>query len=302
MINEKRYAGDKDDLTMKFYDSHIHFYFRISADELKQAFSRLITSGMLGFDALVFTEFPRDIPTVLKMVPGAFHESISLSTLDMLKDPFPYFEWARPLTVIPYVDARFISDGIEEKMARLKQKGFKGLKLLYVPEEDNALRVQGMEQAFGRPLRKSEEITARLIGSASSQGMCVLFHVDLRRYGDFVKEMLRSHPATNFNIAHFGSSRKALFHLLETYPNCYSDLSSLVPFMMENPTSYQSFIRQYQDRILYGSDVLISAPERIESTLRYVEELLDDQEIFHKLVYENYLAFHGISGREGISR
>lgn len=278
---------------MQFYDSHIHFYFKFPAEELKRVFNRLIKGGLMGFNALVLAEFPSDIKTILKMVPGAYHDNISIAALEMQKDPFPYFEWVSPLTVIPFADARFIDQGIEEKMERFKQRGFKGLKLLYVPEEDTNIRVQGMEQAFGRPLKKSEEITARLIDSASSQGMCVLFHVDLRRYGNFVEEMLHSHPGTNFNVPHFGSSRKALSHLLETYPNCYTDTSSLVSFMIEDPASYKSFIRQFQDRILYGSDALIGDPERVESTQRFVDRFLDDPAIFHKLTCKNYLEFHG---------
>ena len=281
---------------MKFYDAHIHFYLKSPAEELKPVFSRLIKNGLVGFNALVFTEFPTEIQTTLKMVPGLYHDSVSLPALEMSRDPFPYFELAKPLEVIPFVDARFIDNGIEEKMERLKQGGFKGLKLLYIPEEDRAIRVAGMEQAFGRPLKKSEEVTARLIDSASSQGMCVLLHVDLRSYSDFVKEMIRSHPKTNFNIPHFGSSRKAMSHLLETCPNCYTDTSSLGPFIMEDPVSYKSFILQYQDRVLYGSDALISNSEHVESTLKFVDQFLDDQEIFHKLTCKNYLAFHGMSG------
>lgn len=292
--NEQQYKGDKADLTMKFYDSHIHFYFKLPVEELKGVFSRLRKIGLAGFDALVFAEFPGDIKTVLKMVPGAYHQSISLSVLEKQKDPFPYFAWANPLKVIPFVDARFIESDIEEKMEKFKQRGFQGLKLLYIPEEDSAVQVKGMEEAFGRPVKKSEEITARLINSASSHGMRVLFHVDLRRYGDFVQEMIRSHPKTNFNIPHFGSSRKALSHLLEAYTNCYTDTSSLVPFMAEDPAAYQYFIRHYQDRILYGSDALIGNPERVASSLGFVEQLLNDPEIFHKLTCKNYLAFHGL--------
>lgn len=282
-------------MTMKFYDAHIHFYFTFPAEELKRVFSQLTKIGLSGFNALVFTEFPAEIKTYLKMAPAAYHSLISMEGLEMQRDPFPYFEWAKPLTVIPFVDCRYIENGIEEKMKRFKQQGFQGLKLLYVPEEDTAFQVQGMEQAFGRPLKKSEEITARLIDSASSQGMCVLFHVDLRRYSDFVEEMIRSHPETNFNIPHFGFSRKAISPFLETYPNCYTDTSALFPFMEEEPAAYRSFIRQYQDRILYGSDALIGDPGHVESSLKFVERLLDDQGIFHKLVCKNYTTFHGIS-------
>lgn len=284
---------EKKDLTKQFYDAHIHFYFQFPAEELKQVFGRLTKGGLKGFSALVFTEYPNDIKTVLKMVPGAYHAHISLAALERQLSPFPYFEWARPLTIIPFADARFIDQGIEEKMARFSERGFRGLKLLYVPEEDKNIRVQGMEQAFGRPVKKSEEITARLIDSAASQGMCVLFHVDLRRYGNFTEEMLRSHRETKFNIPHFGSSRKALVNLLENYPNCYTDTSSLLTFMREEPESYKSFIRQFQDRILYGSDALIGDPERMAEYQSFSEEFLDDPDIFHKLTCKNYRDFHG---------
>ncbi len=281
---------------MKFYDAHIHFYFKIPAEELKGVFCRLQEIGMAGCDALVFAEFPGDLKTVLKMVPAAYHNSISIPTLEMQKDPFPYFAWAKPLRIIPFVDARFIDQGIEEKMAGFKERGFRGLKLLYIPEEDGTIGVQGMEQAFGRSVKKSEEITARLIDSADSLGMPVLFHVDLRRYGDFVKEMIASHPQTNFNIPHFGSSRKAIRQLLDNYPNCYTDTASLVPFMEEDPQSYLTFMRQYQDRVLYGSDALIGNPEHVASTLSFLERFVPDQEILPRLVHNNYLAFHRIPG------
>jgi len=230
---------------------------------------------------------------VLKMVPGAYHDSISISALEMQQDPFPYFAWAEPLKIIPFADARFIDHDIEAKMEQFKQQGFGGLKLLYVPEEDTNIRVQGMGQAFGRPVKQSEAITARLIDSAASQGMPVLFHVDLRRYGNFVEEMLQSHGATNFNVPHFGSSRKAIGHLLENYPNCYTDTSALIPFMGEDPVSYKSFMRQFQDRILYGSDALIGNPEQVESSQRFIDQFMDDPAIVHKLTCKNFLNFHG---------
>jgi hypothetical protein len=276
------------------YDAHIHFYFSFPAEELKRVFRRLAEIGLAGFSALVFVEFPRDIETVLKMVPGAYHDKITLPVLERQQEPFPYFAWARPLTVVPFADVRFMEHDIEAKMERLRQQGYQGIKLLYVPEEDRAIHVEGMERAFGWPVQKSEAVTARLIESAASRGMRVLIHVDLRRYGDFVKDMLRSHPTTNFNIPHFGSSRKALSPFLETFPNCYSDTSALVPVMEKEPEAYRSFIERYQDRILFGSDALMDMPEeQVASSLHAVERLLDDEGLFQKLTCTNYMAFHG---------
>ena len=62
--------------------------------------------------------------------------------------------------------------------------------------------------------------------------------------------------------------------------------------MKEDPGSYQDFIRRYQDRILFGSDALIGQPEMVQSALIFLEEFLNDQEIFLKLVNKNYLKFH----------
>ena len=80
--------------------------------------------------------------------------------------------------------------------------------------------------------------------------------------------------------------------LLEKYPNCYTDLSSLRSFMQEDPGSYREFIQTYQDRILFGSDALIGQPEMVQSELTFLEGFLNDQEIFQKLVNKNYLKFH----------
>jgi hypothetical protein len=83
-----------------------------------------------------------------------------------------------------------------------------------------------MEKALGRSVKASEAITALLIDGASSHGMLVLFHADLRKYGEFVEEMVRSHPKINFNIPHFGSSRKLMSVRMDRYSNRYTDFFS----------------------------------------------------------------------------
>jgi predicted TIM-barrel fold metal-dependent hydrolase len=152
-----------------------------------------------------------------------------------------------------------------------------------------------MEKTFGRTGKQSEKITSLIIENASSQGMPILMHADLRKYENFVAEMIGSYPKTNFNIPHFGFSRRAISFLLDKYPNCYTDMSSLVSFMEKDPVSYKSFIKRYQDRILFGSDAVISQPERVQSTLKFINRFLEDMEIFHKLVNKNYMHYmtHG---------
>ena len=274
-----------------YYDVHIHFFYRCSLAELKCIFNRLEEIGLAGINVLVLAEFPTPINTVLKMIPGEYHASVTEESLEHQKDIFDVVNLPHHLKIAPFLDARFIETNVDEKFKMYRQKGFKGLKLLYVPEEDADLRIVGMEKTFGRTRTQSEKITSMLIEKASSQGMPVLIHVDLRKYGDFVAEMIGSFPETNFNIAHFGFSRRAVSVLLEKYPNCYTDMSSLESFMEKDPVSYRNFIKRYQDRILFGSDALISEPERVESTLRFINRFLEDEEIFHKLVNKNYINY-----------
>jgi hypothetical protein len=282
---------------MEYYDAHIHFFYDCSLHELRQKIGHLEKTGLAGMNILVISEFPAEIDAYLKMIPGAYHPFVTRETIENQRDSFAVMDLPRHLKIVPFLDARFMENHIEDKIKMYKQKGFKGLKLLYVPDEDTTLRIGGMEKTFGRTCKQSEKITSLIIGEASSQGMPILMHVDLRRYGDFVEEMIRSHPGTHFNIPHFGFSRKAMSLLLDQYPNCYTDMSSLTSFMEKESASYKSFIQQYQDRILFGSDAVIGQPERIQSTLEFMKRFLKDMEIFHKLVNKNYMNYmtHGSS-------
>jgi hypothetical protein len=276
---------------MEYYDAHIHFFYQCSFNELKHNFDHLEKAGFAGINVLVISEFPAEIDAYLKMIPGAYHPFVTREALESQRDPFAVMNLPRPLKIVPFLDARFMEHHIEEKIKMYGQRGFKGLKLLYVPEEDITLRIGGMEKTFGRTCKQSEKITSLIIEQASSQWMPVLMHVDLRRYGDFVEEMIRSYPETHFNIPHFGFSRRAMSLLLDQYPNCYTDMSSLISFMEKEPASYKSFIKQHQDRILFGSDAVIGQPEIVQSTLEFMNRFLKDMEIFHKLVNKNYMNY-----------
>ncbi|MGZ3495595.1 MAG: amidohydrolase family protein, partial [Thermodesulfobacteriota bacterium] len=147
-------------LDMKYYDAHIHFVYQCSLNQLKRSFDLFEENGLGGMNILVLAEFPSEIDTVLKMIPGEFHPSITEESLGRQKDPFAVMNLPRRLKMVPFLDARFIENNIEGKIKTYRQRGFKGLKLLYVPEEDAILRVGGMEKAFGRTRKQSEKITS----------------------------------------------------------------------------------------------------------------------------------------------
>jgi len=69
------------------------------------------------------------------------------------------------------------------------------------------------------------------------------------------------------------------------------DMASLESFIERDPVSYKDFIQQYQDRILFGSDAVIGQPERVQSTLNFMNQFLEDMEVFSKLVNKNYMDY-----------
>ena len=279
-------------MTIQFFDAHIHFLHQCPLDELIHKLGLMEKAGFGGLDVLVLSEFPSEIDTVLKMIPGEYHHLVTPRALENQKHLFTLLNSTCPVKLTPFWDARFIGDDAEGKVKKYRRMGFKGLKLLYVPEEDEGLQIGGMEKTFGRTCKESERITSQLIDSASSQGMPVIFHGDLRRYGQFIEDMIGSHPSTNFNLPHFGFSRRLVSSLLEKYPNCYTDLSSVIPFMGGDTVSYKRFIQKHQDKILFGSDALIDQLDQIELALKSVMRFLEDDGIFHKLVHKNYKVFH----------
>jgi len=277
---------------IKFYDAHLHFIYNGSPSALRDIFVYLEKIGLAGFDALVIAEYPSDIRAIQKMVPEEYQEEVSLEVLSNQTEPFPLFNQVSQFDITTYIDSRFIETNIDQKIKMYRDLGFKGIKVLYVPEEDSVIKLGGMEQAFGRSREQSERISSLLIESASAQGMSILIHADLRRYGDFVSEMIKGYPMTNFNVAHFGFSRQAISPLLERYENCYTDLSSLSSFMRKEPEAYLKFINTYQNRILYGSDAMFGHPEIVGSSIEFFSKFFNDPELTKKVFSKNYFKFH----------
>ena len=277
---------------MRIYDAHLHLLFKCSSSELQGNFVYLHEIGVAGFDALIIPEYPAVLKTARQMVPEEYHNEVDLDILCKQRDSIQIVKQVKDLDIIPFLDARYIETDIEQKFRMYHDQGFKGLKLLYVPEEDTVSKFAGMENAFGRSLVKSEKITSLLVDCASHYDMPVLIHVDLRRYVEFAEELLKNHPQINFNIAHFGFSRRNIAPFLDRYPNCYTDMAALVPYIEKFPSRYLDFVKCYQDRILFGSDALIGVPETVLKTSTFVIGWLDDMGLAEKIFYKNYLAYH----------
>jgi hypothetical protein len=195
------------------------------------------------------------------------------------------------LKIFPYLDCRFIE--IQDcDLSRFYKEGYKGLKVLYIPDGDILFGRIGWKQFFGLSDSQYQRLVNRMLEQAFGFGWPIIFHVDLRKYGDNVKEILQTNPGCPFIIPHFGFSRKIIAQFLERFDYCYTDFSSLLPFMQNDRKDYRDFIVTYSDRILFGSDALLGTPHLSANYVEFITSLIDGETIRTKIMSENYLRIH----------
>lgn len=90
---------------------------------------------------------------------------------------------------------------------------------------------------------------------------------------DCQENMLRKNPDTRFIIAHVGSyaeNLKDVGRMLDTYPNMYTDTAERIAELGRQPYTSRDFLIKYQDRILYGTDLIPNATN-ISGNYRFYE-------------------------------
>jgi len=273
---------------MQFYDAHVHFFYEDSVDLVKKEYLEM--DGFLGASLLVLEEAPAEKESFLKLVPGAYHDMITPGIIYSSVDLVQWLRTSDGLSFIPCLDTRFfLSDHLSIK--HYVQKGYKVIKVLYVPEKDEAIKVEGWEHALERTVSESERLVADIVAECDRLGVPMLFHVDLNRYNGYVCELISAFPNVLFNVPHFGSSRKRMAEILSRYPNCYTDFSSLLPFMKAAPETYKDFIQTFSDRVLFGSDAILGQPSMVKVYADYVKTLLAG-DLLEKVTWRNFRRFH----------
>ncbi len=114
----------------------------------------------------------------------------------------------------------------------------------------------GEPASFWKPVDARNERYLELLENPdwSLVGKAVPSHEELMQQRE---RLLARHPGTNFIGAHLGMNPDDLeyaAHLLDTYPNYYVDMSSVVQELGREPYSVRRFFIRYQDRILFGTD------------------------------------------------
>lgn len=281
---------------MEYYDAHVHFLWEGELGHALKPWISMQEDGLLGMGLIIMAHHLGDPQRCLSLIPTAYHSLVDRSFFDAPPDQAVCVpESTDGLDLFPYMDSRYIEEA-QSDLKPFREAGVRGLKVLYVPEEDRENGMIGWKNLFGRSMRASEDLTARLVEQAAGYGWPVIFHADLRRYGDFVEDLVRSYSEIDFVLPHFGFSRKAVTRLLERLGNVYTDFSSLLPFMKKSPEAYADFLNVFRTRTLFGSDATISWPELTGQYFSFITETIKDRDVLRRILLENYLSIHKKSG------
>jgi predicted TIM-barrel fold metal-dependent hydrolase len=116
----------------------------------------------------------------------------------------------------------------------------------------------GDPKAFWQPVDEKNERYAEL----SAHPGWALYGEDVASFEEILAQLERRiarHPETKFISVHFGNCAEDLDYvarMLRTYPNLYVDTAARIPEIGRHPPDeVRAFFIEFQDRILYGSDL-----------------------------------------------
>lgn len=204
-----------------------------------------------------------------------------------------------PNRFLPFCTVNPLDSDALEYLQSCFKRGGKGLKLYNGHSYYYAI--------FGIPLDspRMEPIYA----FAERNKIPVLYHINITNYGKELERVLDAHPDMVVSVPHFMVSSIELDKvtlLLDKYPNLYTDVSFGSPEFMaagfrrisKDPGKYSNFINEYKDRILFGTDMVLSQSDKkdltfIDETLACYRNMLEKRQFkcgrvidYYKKVFE----------------
>ncbi|MBU0728071.1 amidohydrolase family protein [Patescibacteria group bacterium] len=137
-------------------------------------------------------------------------------------------------------------------------------------------------EIFQQPL--DSERMMPIYAYAERSNLPVLFHVNITKYQDELENVLTAYPNLVVSVPHFMVSSvgvEKVAELFDKYPNLYTDVSFGSPEYMaaglrrigNDTEKYIDFISEYSDRILFGTDMVLTEIEKKDQ--EYMEETLE---------------------------
>jgi len=218
-----------------------------------------------------------------------------------------------PDQIIPFCTIDEADPKAAELVEQYILQGAKGIKL-----------IGGHPSFYDEPL--NSENMYRVYEKAAQYGVPILLHgsiINLPELKDQLDQIYGDFPEVTFIHAHYGSTIMAgidldqIAELLDKHPNLYTDLSMgggiarYHRYLRQDLETIKDFVVKYQDRILFGSDIIlrparndfdwlyerircdIDLHEKAEYTCEFGESdwvhqgFNLDRDILRKLYYEN---------------
>jgi hypothetical protein len=197
------------------------------------------------------------------LIPGAYRDFTGIDAARMVHDDLRAWLdfqplWTaepRSLEVLSFLDVR-AWDGRSD-LGTWWGDGHAGLKNILVAEVDEEkMRMPPLRRVPGIGSEAYLDAHRAMFAAAALWGVPVMYHADLTLHAAFVEECLQAHPGLRVAIPHLGFSRRRMSRLLERFPNVVTDISSLKPFIEADPEAYRTFLLEYPERVLLGSDAI----------------------------------------------
>lgn len=284
---------------MKFID--VHWHSLLTKQNLQSAIvclDNLRQEGLTAAVVCVLDDLNVELEVMEQVMPPFVWQWLEKNDTNRMPHTNALLNTNPAVTLLPYIDIRCARTPEDFDLPALAQNGFKGLKLLYVPDGDQAARIQSVPRALGISKELFRQNYHEAVGQAAALGWPVLLHLDLNQYEEFGRQLLEDNPGTAINIAHLGYSRRLMDSLLQDFPHCYTDLSALAPFIRAKPEGYRDFIQRHPQQVLWGSDWnLPSDPGLLMDTLQILEVMglcQAEKEMLVNVNPRRYLGKYGV--------
>lgn len=279
-------------MNMEIIDVHMHcFTGQAHASAVVRDIEKLSREGVRHLVVVGLINTHLDVDAMWDLIPDyvenrgdpLFNEVEDLLELARLSDKM----------IVPLIDTRHLWGDVPTILNGYIKQGFKGIKGIYLPDKENDLGVRSVPDTFGISLEQYRQREWEIFSFAQTHDLPLLYHMDVRRYGDEMMALLNDFPQVRVDFAHLGMSRKVFSKILDRYPNVFTDIASLLPHMRSQPESYRDFIMHYPDRVCFGSDAFLYQTETVLDYVDMVRDLKLPEEIETQVFNGNSARFLG---------
>jgi len=278
--------------SQEIIDVHCHFFAGSGQTALvNRGLETLRDAGLAHMAVMGLANPSLNEQDAWKLIPEGF-ENLG-DPLFNEADDLLQFTHQNGAMLFPMLDTRMLNGEVQSFLHNHIQRGFRGIKGLYLADDGNDLNLTSVPETFGITLEQYHQREWEIFAFAEANELPVLYHMDANRYGDVMRAILDDFPLLRINFPHFGIGRKALSQILDHYPNVYTDIAFMLPHIQSNPESYADFINHYQDRVCFGTDALIYQPEIVLDYVELVRSLKLPEGLENNVFSENPRRFLG---------